>query len=282
MIERPHFFLLQPAAHPHGSLTPGRTPLSDAENLFREPGPLQFLLFATLVGSIFNIPIAELPLERFVSHEVIHFFGMRYRVPVVTHWAGTVIAVNVGGAVIPTLMSVYLLIKRELLVKGLIATAVVALVIHWMADPVPGLAIAVPVFMPALVTAVIALLLSRKDAPPLAYIAGGLGTLIGADFDQSRQGTRPRRTCRLDRQRRNVRRHLSYRYPSGAACEPLHATPCTLTTAAAPSLTYDMLRVSLSVVAPRRAPAERTFPSRHRTCSIWTNRRWPPKDIPNP
>ena len=49
---------------------------------------------------------------------------------------------------IPTLMSVYLLIKRELLVKGLIATAVVALVIHWMADPVPGLGIAVPVFMP--------------------------------------------------------------------------------------------------------------------------------------
>ena len=42
--------------------------------------------------------------------------------------------------------------------------------------------LSVPVFMPALVTAVIALLLSRKDAPPLAYIAGGLGTLIGADL----------------------------------------------------------------------------------------------------
>jgi hypothetical protein len=41
MIERPHFFLLQPAAHPHGGLTPAETPLSDAENLFREPGPLQ-------------------------------------------------------------------------------------------------------------------------------------------------------------------------------------------------------------------------------------------------
>ncbi len=58
-----------------------------------------FLLFATLVGSMFNVPIAELPPERIVSHEVIHFFGMRYQVPVVTHWAGTVIAVNVGGAV---------------------------------------------------------------------------------------------------------------------------------------------------------------------------------------
>jgi uncharacterized membrane protein len=149
------------------------------ESLGVSSGAAMFLLFATLVGSIFNIPVAELPPERIVSHEVIHFFGMRYRVPVVTHWAGTVIAVNVGGAVIPTLMSVYLLIKRQLWVKGLIATAVVALVIHWMADPVPGLGIAVPVFMPALVTAAVALLLSRKDAPPLAYIAGGLGTLIG-------------------------------------------------------------------------------------------------------
>jgi uncharacterized membrane protein len=152
------------------------------ESLGVSSGAAMFLLFATLVGSIFNIPVAELPPERIVSHEVIHFFGMRYRVPVVTHWAGTVIAVNVGGAVIPTLMSVYLLIKRELWVKGLIATAVVALVIHWMADPVPGLGIAVPVFMPALVTAAVALLLSRKGAPPLAYIAGGLGTLIGADL----------------------------------------------------------------------------------------------------
>jgi len=38
-----------------------------------------------------------------------------------------VVAINVGGAVIPTLMSIYLLIKRELWVKGLVATAIVAL-----------------------------------------------------------------------------------------------------------------------------------------------------------
>jgi uncharacterized membrane protein len=143
------------------------------ESLGVSSGTAIFLLFATLVGSIFNIPVAELPAERVVSQEVIHFFGMRYRVPVVTHWAGTVIAVNVGGAVIPTVMSVYLLIKRELWVKGLIATGVV------VADPVPGLGIAVPIFMPVLVTAVIAVILSRDESAPLAYIAGSLGTLIG-------------------------------------------------------------------------------------------------------
>ncbi len=141
-----------------------------------------FLLLATLIGSFFNIPIAELPAERLVSHQVIDFFGMRYRVPVVSHWPGTVIAVNVGGAVIPTLTSIYLVIKRELWVKGLLATAIVALVIHWMAEPVRGLGIAVPVFMPVLVTAIVAAILSREDSAPLAYIAGSLGTLIGADL----------------------------------------------------------------------------------------------------
>jgi uncharacterized membrane protein len=141
-----------------------------------------FLLFGTLVGSIFNIPIAELAPERVVSDQVIDFFGMRYAVPVVSHWQGTVIAVNVGGAVIPTLMSIYLLIKRELWAKGLVATAIVALVIHWQANPVAGLGIAVPVFVPVVITAAVAMLLSRADAAPLAYIAGSLGTLIGADL----------------------------------------------------------------------------------------------------
>jgi uncharacterized membrane protein len=140
------------------------------------------LLLATLIGSFFNIPIAELPPERVMSDEVIDFYGMRYAVPVVSDWDGTVVAVNVGGAVIPTLMSIYLLIKRELWVKALVATAIVALVIHWMADPVPGLGIAVPVFMPVVVTAIVAMILSREEAAPLAYIAGSLGTLIGADL----------------------------------------------------------------------------------------------------
>ena len=62
------------------------------------------------------------------------------------------------------------------------ATATVALVIHWMAEPIPGLGIAVPVFMPVVVTAITAMILSRQESASLAYIAGSLGTLIGADL----------------------------------------------------------------------------------------------------
>ena len=146
------------------------------------PGTAMLLLFGSLIGSYFNIPIANLPDERVVSNNVVEFFGMQYNMPTVEHWPGTIIAINVGGAVIPTLMSFYLLTTRELWTKGLIAVAAVALVLHWLAEPVPGLGIAVPVFFPAVTTAVVAILLSRENAAPLAYIGGSLGTLIGADL----------------------------------------------------------------------------------------------------
>jgi uncharacterized membrane protein len=107
---------------------------------------------------------------------------MHYVVPVVVDWPGTVIAVNVGGALIPGLMSIYLLVKNRLWGVGLLATACVTALCHFLADPVPGVGIALPVFVPALATAVVALLLSRAHAAPLAYVSGSLGTLIGADL----------------------------------------------------------------------------------------------------
>jgi uncharacterized membrane protein len=140
-----------------------------------------WLLFASLIGSFFNIPIAELPPEHMMSDQIVGFFGMQYQVPAVGV-AHPIIAVNVGGALIPTVMSLYLMAKLNLWGKGLLGTAIVALIMHWLATPVPGLGIAVPVFWPAIIAAVVALVLSREYAAPLAYIAGGLGTLIGADI----------------------------------------------------------------------------------------------------
>src|SRR5258708_6906835 len=140
------------------------------------------LLVGSLIGSYFNIPIAELPEQQVVSGQDLYYYGMRYAVPLVVEWPGTVIAVNVGGAVIPTVMSLYLLVRNRLWIQGLIATVFVAAVCHLLAHPIPGLGIAEPVFVPAITTAIVALLLSRRHAAPLAYIGGSLGTLIGADL----------------------------------------------------------------------------------------------------
>jgi uncharacterized membrane protein len=101
---------------------------------------------------------------------------------VVAQWPGTIIAVNVGGAVIPTIMSLYLLLRYNVWIQGAIATAIVAAVCYALSNPVPGVGIAIPIFVPVLATAIVSFLLSREHAARLAYIAGSLGTLIGADL----------------------------------------------------------------------------------------------------
>jgi uncharacterized membrane protein len=145
-------------------------------------GAAVLLLVGSLVGSYFNIPIVELAPQQVLSGQEVVYYGMRYAIPVVVQWPGTVIAVNIGGAVIPTLMSLYLLLKYRLWVPGLLATLGVSLICYMLANPVPGLGIAEPVFVPSLAAATAALLLSRRQAAPLAYIGGSLGTLIGADL----------------------------------------------------------------------------------------------------
>ncbi|MCI4678851.1 DUF1614 domain-containing protein [Rhodoblastus acidophilus] len=145
-------------------------------------GGAYLLLVGSLVGSYFNIPVGELPGRNIMVGREIVFYGIHYVVPLIVPHPGTIIAINVGGAVIPGLMSLYLLFRHQLWAKGIVATAVVAAVCHGLAKPVPGLGIALPVFVPAAVTALVAILLSRREAAPLAYIAGSLGVLIGADL----------------------------------------------------------------------------------------------------
>lgn len=146
------------------------------------PGAALLLLVGSLVGSYFNIPITVLPAKAVRSGEIVDFFGMRYVVPLVTEWPGTVLAVNLGGAVIPTLMSTYLVLRYQLWLRAAVAVAAIAFIIHTMATPVQGVGIAVPVFAPVVATAILAFVLSREYAAPLAYIGGSMGTLIGADL----------------------------------------------------------------------------------------------------
>lgn len=140
------------------------------------------LLILSLLGSYINIPVAELPANEVLSDHQVTFYGMRYSIPFVEEWHRTVIALNLGGAVIPTILSIYLLFKNRLYLRGLLGVIIVAAVVHSMAHPVQGVGIGVPIFIPPLVTTAVALVLSREYAAPLAYIAGSLGTLIGADL----------------------------------------------------------------------------------------------------
>ncbi|HET6464769.1 MAG TPA: DUF1614 domain-containing protein [Nitrospiria bacterium] len=140
------------------------------------------LLVFSLLGSYVNIPVAELPAKDVLSNQEISFFGMRYVIPLAEQRPRTMVAINLGGAVIPFFLTLYLLVKHGQYARGLIAVTVVTAIIHWLARPVRGMGIAVPIFIPPLAAATIAFALAPKSAPSLAYISGTLGTLIGADL----------------------------------------------------------------------------------------------------
>src|SRR5262249_9666297 len=103
------------------------------------------LLVGCLLGSYINIPIATLPGERVRSGQLVDFFGVTYVVPVVENWPNTVVAINVGGAAIPVIVSLYLLVKHRLFGLGILATAVVTVFMHLVARPVAGVGVVVPI-----------------------------------------------------------------------------------------------------------------------------------------
>ncbi len=152
------------------------------EKLGLHPYAVLGILVLSLLGGAVNIPVAELPKEKTVQQEVVRFAGVDYVVPVVRSWPGTIIAVNVGGAIVPALLSIYLVFKNRIFLRGLIAVAIVAAVVHQMAYPVKGVGIATPTLVPPLIAAAMGLLIGGDFAAPLAYVAGSMGTLIGADI----------------------------------------------------------------------------------------------------
>ena len=141
-------------------------------------------LLLSLLGSSINIPIKKIevdtPLEPF-DHPV-RYFGMVYNVPRQIK-GQMIIAVNVGGAIVPFFLSCYLMVKNHIFIEPIAAALLVAFITYFFAKPVPGIGIAMPVFIPPLIAAAVTLILGPSPhAPAIAYIAATMGTLLGADI----------------------------------------------------------------------------------------------------
>ncbi|HTW89117.1 MAG TPA: DUF1614 domain-containing protein [Candidatus Binataceae bacterium] len=143
---------------------------------------VSILLLAMIFGSFINLPIASVSANQIVHDQVIYFWGIPYVVPRLVRAGHTEIAINVGGALIPFFTCVYVLIRTAPYLKTIIATAIVTLMVHHFATVVPGVGIAVPTLIPGIIAALAASILERRRAPAIAFIAGTLGCLIGADL----------------------------------------------------------------------------------------------------
>jgi len=131
---------------------------------------LGLILIASLLGSLINIPIKrEVRIERV-------WFGLFP--PAVEE---TVICLNFGGAVVPALVSIYLL-NRAPLIPVIISTILMALIAKKFTRVVPRVGFAMPALIPPITAAILAYIFSPHNPAPVAYISGTMGTLIGADL----------------------------------------------------------------------------------------------------
>ncbi len=139
------------------------------------------ILILSIIGSYINIPITEIDSEAPGKSRQIVVYGIRYIIPDFRRMNKTIIAVNVGGALIPVLLSLYLIMKNGIFIQSLAGICLISLIVYYLSKPVPGLGIAVPVLIPPIAAAIVSFIIPSPSAPALAYVSGTIGTLIGGD-----------------------------------------------------------------------------------------------------
>jgi uncharacterized membrane protein len=172
--------------------------LNLAEHVFRvlglSPMGAFLVLGGSLLGSMINIPLTRRHIKLVDPRAAQMPAWMQWMLPIVHYHppavVDQVVAINVGGAIVPVAFSVYLLtLGGTKVVATLAATVIVVIIAKLLARPMPGVGVTIPTFIPPLVAAVAAHVLVVQvtrgpldAAAPVAYIAGTLGTLIGADL----------------------------------------------------------------------------------------------------
>jgi uncharacterized membrane protein len=139
-----------------------------------------YFLFLSLLCSYINIPIKK----------------VRSHVPVISDKASdalrsglsasslkmySTIAVNIGGAIIPLIMSLFLssMAKPVDVLSGIL---VMTIIIYKIARPVKGSGIVVHALLPPFLAAFVAIIISPQNAPVIAYISGTFGCILGIDI----------------------------------------------------------------------------------------------------
>lgn len=146
------------------------------------------LMFGSLIGSFINIPLKEVESTGDVLVYKPSRFGWFFPQPVIERrTVTTIIAANMGGAIIPVLISGYLILKfPHMLPSIIVGILICSAVCYKFAAPVPGMGIAMPVFVAPLVSAAVAVVLALvfpgSMRTVIAYTSGVLGVLIGADL----------------------------------------------------------------------------------------------------
>jgi uncharacterized membrane protein len=140
-------------------------------------------VFGSIFGSLFNIPLYRATASSYPGWYLwlANIFSSGFP----THFHPFYLAINLGGAIIPLIISVHLVLSRRVsTLKAAIGVVIVTILTYHLATPVPNQGIVLPFWITPALAAICGLVLARgySGAPALAYISGSIGTLLGADI----------------------------------------------------------------------------------------------------
>lgn len=140
------------------------------------------VFYLILLGSLINFPLYRRQVTVLTplippNPWLAHYWGF----PLSRTTQETVIALNLGGGLIPVLLAFYQFFQASPLAI-LLVTAGVSLVSYYAARVVPGIGIQMDALTAPLTAALLAFLIAPSHAAPVAFAGGVLGTLIGADL----------------------------------------------------------------------------------------------------
>jgi uncharacterized membrane protein len=147
------------------------------------PNAALLLLTAVVIGSMINIPLYERESTVAIVPQDLSEVWLRpfWGIPLQRIQQKTVVALNVGGGLIPVLLALYQL-SRGQVIPILLTTAAVTLVSYFSAQLVPGIGVQMNPLIAPLTAVLAAWLLASGAAPQVAFAGGILGTLMGADL----------------------------------------------------------------------------------------------------
>lgn len=140
------------------------------------------LFLAVLVGSTINIPLYQVESITPIMPDF-HDLWLRqfWGIPLHKVRQKTIIALNVGGGLIPILLAIYEFTRCNP-VDILLVTTIVTIISYHSAQIVPGIGIQMNAVIAPLTAAFSAMLIAGTLVSSVAFAGGILGTLIGADL----------------------------------------------------------------------------------------------------
>ena len=169
--------------------------------LHLSPEMATLAMVGMLLGGLINLPLTRIQRDEEQTISRGALYGTMGWVPVVErHTNQTILAVNVGGCVVPVFLAIYLISivlqeSSRVQLALLIASAANIFACYRVARPIPGVGIAMPGFVSPIVSVGLAWLLLASPEfqylrAPVAFVAGVAGPLIGADLLHCRDFSR--------------------------------------------------------------------------------------------